>query len=337
MGLYRYAARRIALMVLVVFGVTLITFVLTHVVPVNPVLAMVGDHAPQDVVEAAYRHFGFDKPLPVQYYLYVRGLLRGDLGTSIASRRPVATDLAQYLPATVELSLAAILVAVGIGVPAGVVAAVYRDRWPDQLARVFSLAGVSLPVFFTALVFFAIFYVRLGWMPGPGQLDTYVAPPPRLTGMVVLDALVSNDWPAFWNGLHHLVMPAVVLGWSSAGLITRMTRSSLLEVLGADYVRTARAKGVAERRVVLGHALRNALIPTVTVIGLAFGSLLQGAVLTETIFAWPGIGRYATRSVVTIDVPAVMGVTLVAAVLYSVVNLAVDLAYAYLDPRIRYA
>lgn len=324
-------------MVFVMFGVTLVTFTITHVVPVNPVLALVGDHAPQELVDRVYHEFGFDQPLPVQYYLYVRDLLHGQLGTSIANRRPVAVDLAQYLPATLELSLAAILVAIIVGVPTGVVSAVYRDRWPDQVARVFSLAGVSLPVFFTALVFFAVFYVGLGWMPGPGQLDPYVPAPPRLTGMVVVDALLGGYWPAFWNGLHHLVMPAAVLGWSTAGVITRMTRSSLLEVLGMDYVRTAKAKGLTPRAVILGHALRNALIPTVTVIGLAFGSLLQGAVLTETLFSWPGIGRYATRSVVNIDVPAVMGVTLVAAVMYSLVNLAVDIVYAYLDPRIRYA
>lgn len=323
-------------MVLVLFGVTLVTFTLTHVVPVNPVLALVGDRAPQDVVDRVYHELGLDKPLPVQYVLYVRGLLHGELGVSIADQRPVAEDLARYLPATIELSTAAILVAILVGIPTGIVSAVYRNRWPDHLARVFALGGVSLPVFYTALLGLAIFYVALGWLPGPGQLSPYVTPPPRVTGMVVVDALLTGRWKAFWDGLYHLIMPATVLGWSSAGIIARMVRSSLLEVLNTDYVRTAWAKGLSGRAVVLRHALRNALIPTVTVIGLTYGSLLQGAVLTETIFAWPGVGRYATLSVISIDVPAVLGVTLVAALIYSFVNLVVDIVYAYLDPRIRY-
>lgn len=323
-------------MVLVLFGVTAITFVLTYVVPVNPVLALVGDRAPQELVDKVYRELGLDKPLWTQYGIYMKNLLQGNLGTSIASQRPVAEDLARYLPATMELALAAMLVAIFLGVPAGIVSAVYHNRWPDHVARILALGGVSLPVFFVALVFLAVFYVKLGWMPGPGQLSSYVVPPPRITGMVVLDALLTAHWTAFWNGLHHLIMPALVLGWSNAGIIARMLRSSLLEVFHADYVRTARAKGVPERTVILGHALRNALIPTVTVIGLAFGGLLQGAVLTETIFAWPGIGRYATLSVTQIDVPAVLGVTLVAALIYSLVNLLVDISYAYLDPRIHY-
>jgi peptide/nickel transport system permease protein len=331
-----FAVRRIALTVLVLFGVTLITFFLTHVVPVNPVLALVGDHAPQSVVMAAEREFGLDKPLPVQYVLYINGLLHGNLGISIADQRPVSVDLAQYLPATIELSTAAILVAVVVGMVAGIISALYANRVPDQLARVFSLLGVSLPVFFTALVFLGIFYVKLGWLPGPGQLGPYTEPPPRITGMVVVDSLLSGDWQALGDSLSHLFLPAVILGWSSAGIIARMTRSSLLEVLRLDYIRAAYAKGLRKSRVVLRHALPNAMIPVITVIGLAYGSLLQGAVLTETIFSWPGIGRYATYSVINIDVPAVMGVTLLAAFIYSLVNLIVDLLYARLDPRINY-
>lgn len=337
MAFLRFAVRRLALTILVLLGVTLITFVLTHVVPVNPVLALVGDHAPESVVKQAERSFGLDKPLPVQYVLYLRGLLQGNLGVSIADERPVGTDLAQYLPATLELSIAAIIVAIVVGLVTGVISALYANRWPDQIARVFALLGVSLPVFYTALVFLAIFYVKLGWLPGPGQLDVYTLPPPRITGMVVLDALLTGNWPAFWDGLRHLFLPATVLGWSSAGIIARMTRSSLLEVMGLDYIRTAYAKGLRTPLVVRHHALPNALIPTVTVIGLAFGGLLQGAVLTETIFSWPGIGRYATHSVIAVDVPAVVGVTIVAAVIYSVVNLVVDLLYARLNPRITYS
>lgn len=337
MGFFHYALRRIALMVLVLFGVTLITFLLTHVVPVNPVLAYVGDHAPQQLVLQAQRQFGLDKPLWEQYLIYIWNLLHGNLGISIANQQPVSYDLALYLPATIELSTAAVLVAIAVGVSTGVVSALYRNRWPDQIARILALSGVSLPVFFTALALLGIFYVGLGWLPGPGQLGPYTTPPPHITGMVVVDSALSGDWPAFFDGLAHLFLPAVVLGWSSAGIIARMVRSSVLEVLGMDYIRTARAKGMTHSRVVVRHALRNALIPTITVIGLSYGSLLQGAVLTETIFAWPGIGRFATLSVTSLDVPAVLGVTLVAAILYSAVNLVIDLAYAFLDPRITFS
>ncbi|MCL6640091.1 MAG: ABC transporter permease [Candidatus Rokubacteria bacterium] len=332
-----YALRRVGLMVLVVFGVTLITFFLTHVVPVNPVIAYVGDHAPPSVAAAVARQMGLTRPLPVQYGVYVWNLLHGNLGISIANQQPVGYDIGLYLPATVELSTAAILVVIVLGLSTGILSALWRNTWVDQVVRVFALSGVSLPVFFTALVFLAIFYVQLGWLPGPGQLGPYTMPPPRITGMVVVDSALSGDWPAFWDALSHLVLPAVVLGWSSAGVVSRMVRSSLLEVMGADYIRTARAKGLSGAAVVLRHALRNALIPTVTVIGLSYGSLLQGAVLTETIFAWPGIGRFATLSVTEVDVPAVLGVTLVAALIYSFVNLIVDLLYAALDPRISYA
>jgi peptide/nickel transport system permease protein len=336
-GFFAYALRRLALMVLVIFGVTLITFVLTHVVPVNPVLAYVGDHAPPSVVAAVERQMGLHEPLPVQYGIYVWNLLHGNLGISIANQQPVSYDIGLYLPATIELSTAAILVAVVVGLLTGVVSALFRNTWVDQVARIFALGGVSLPVFFTALVLLGIFYVRLGWLPGPGQLGPYTMPPPRITGMVLVDALLTGNGAAFKDALTHLILPAFVLGWSSAGIIARMVRSSLLEVLAADYIRTARAKGLRHVTVVLRHALRNALIPTVTVIGLSYGSLLQGAVLTETIFAWPGIGRFATLSVTEVDVPAVLGVTLVAALIYSVVNLIVDLLYAALDPRISYS
>jgi peptide/nickel transport system permease protein len=336
MSLLRYLARRAALTVFVVFGVTLITFVISHVVPADPVVAYLGDHAPPDLVEKVRHQLGLDRPLPVQYVIYLRELLHGNLGVSIMDNRPVSRDLLQYLPATVELSTAAMVVAILIGVPTGIVSALYKDGWPDQIARVFALGGTSLPVFYVALLLLGVFYVRLGVLPGPGQLGIYTQPPPHLTGMVALDALLSADWAALGDALRHLVLPAFVLGYYSTGLITRMTRGSLLEVMRQDYVRTARAKGVPEPRVVLRHALRNALLPTVTVIGLTYGGLLSGAVLTETIFSWPGIGRYATNSVTNVDIPAVLGVTLVVAVVYSAVNLAVDVLYAYLDPQIRY-
>ncbi|HYM68278.1 MAG TPA: ABC transporter permease [bacterium] len=328
--------RRTALTVFVLFGVTLITFLLSHVVPADPVVAYLGDHAPPAMVEQVRHQLGLDRPLPVQFAIYMRGLLHGNLGISIMNSRPVSQDLAQYLPATLELSSAAMLVAILIGVPTGIVSALHKDGWADQVARVFALGGASLPVFYVALLLLGLLYSRLGVLPGPGQLSIYTSPPPAITGMVAVDALLSGDWPAFGDALRHLVLPAFVLGYASTGIITRMTRSSMLEVMRQDYVRTARAKGVLELRVVLRHALRNALLPTVTVIGLTYGGLLSGAVLTETIFSWPGIGRYATNSVTNIDIPAVLGVTLVIAIMYSIANLVVDVLYAYLDPQIRY-
>ena len=331
-----FLVRRTALTVFVLFGVTMITFLLSHVVPADPVVAYLGDHAPPAMVEQVRHQLGLDRPLPVQFGIYLRGLLHGNLGISIMNSRPVSQDLAQYLPATLELSSAAMLVAILIGVPTGIVSALHKDGWADQVARVFALGGASLPVFYVALLLLGLLYSRLGVLPGPGQLSIYTSPPPTITGMVAVDALLSRDWPAFGDALRHLVMPAFVLGYASTGIITRMTRSSMLEVMRQDYVRTARAKGVVELRVVLRHALRNALLPTVTVIGLTYGGLLSGAVLTETIFSWPGIGRYATNSVTNIDIPAVLGVTLVIAIMYSLANLVVDVLYAYLDPQIRY-
>ncbi|HLW60072.1 MAG TPA: ABC transporter permease [bacterium] len=336
MNLLRYVARRAALTVFVLFGVTLITFVISHVVPADPVVAYLGEHAPPALVEKVRHQIGLDRPLPVQYAYYLRDLFHGNLGISIMDNRPVNQDLRQYLPATIELSTAAILVAIVIGIPTGTISALHKDRWPDQIARVFALGGTSLPVFYVALLLLGLLYSRWGVLPGPGQLGIYTQTPPHITGMVAVDALLSGDWDALRDALRHLVLPAFVLGYYSAGLITRMTRGSLLEVLRQDYVRTARAKGVGEQRVVLRHALRNALLPTVTVIGLTYGSLLSGAVLTETIFSWPGLGRYATNSVTNVDIPAVLGATLVIAIIYSGANLFVDILYAYLDPQIRY-
>jgi peptide/nickel transport system permease protein len=336
MTLLPYLVRRAGLTAFVIFGITLMTFILTHVVPADPVVSYLGDHAPPELVITARHQLGLDRPLPVQYVFYLRQLVHGNLGVSIMDSRPVSTDLRQYLPATVELATAAMLVAIIIGVPAGIASAVYKDGWPDHVARIFALAGTSLPIFYLALLLLGVLYVRLGVLPGPGQLNIYTSPPTPITGMVAVDALLTGDWPALRDALGHLVLPAAVLGYYQTGLITRMTRGSLLEVLRQDYVRTARAKGVSERGVVLRHALRNALLPTVTVVGLAFGGLLSGAVLTETIFAWPGIGRYATNSVTNVDIPAVLGVTLVIAVIYSIANLVVDVLYAYLDPQIRY-
>ncbi|MEX0765822.1 MAG: ABC transporter permease [bacterium] len=332
----RYVLGRIASMVLVLLGVSVLTFFIAHVVPGDPVLVALGEHAREEQIVAYRRAYGLDRPVPVQYAVYMSRLTRGDLGISIRTRRPVADDLQEFLPATIELSSAAWLVALLLGIPAGILSAVFKDRTFDHLSRLGALIGASFPVFWLGLLLLGAFYYRLRWLPGPGRLDVVISPPQLRTGLLLVDAVLAGDWEALRNALRHLVLPALTLGLFSTAVIARMTRSAMLEVLYQDYIRTARAKGLREWRVVALHALKNAMIPTLTIIGISFGSLLSGAVLTETIFAWPGLGRYATASAISLDFPAVMGVTLVVAVVYTQVNLVVDLIYARLDPRVRY-
>jgi peptide/nickel transport system permease protein len=323
-------------MVLVLLGVSVLTFFIAHIVPGDPVLVALGEHAREEQIVAYRRAYGLDRPVPVQYAVYLARLTRGDLGISIRTRRPVADDLREFLPATIELGGAAWLVALLLGIPAGILSAVYKDRIFDHLARLGALVGASFPVFWLGLLLLGAFYYWLRWLPGPGRLDTVITPPPLRTGFLLVDSVLAGDSEALRNALGHLVLPALTLGLFSTAVIARMTRSAMLEVLYQDYIRTARAKGLPEARVVALHALKNAMIPTLTIIGISFGSLLSGAVLTETIFAWPGLGRYATASAISLDFPAVMGVTLVVAVVYTQVNLFVDLIYARLDPRVRY-
>src|SRR6266516_2053797 len=331
-----FLLRRIVGIAAVMIGVSVITFAISHVIPADPVAAALGDHATDAQIAQFRAEYRLDRPLPEQYVTYATGILRGDLGKSIRTRRPVADDLADSFPATLELSFAALLISMLLGVPAGVWSAVSRGRIPDYVVRVLSLAGGSLPVFWLGLIVIGLFYYQLGWFPGGGRLDTFVSPPPTRTGLYIVDSVLALDVDALRSSLIHLVLPSLTLGYFSTAVVARMTRSSMLEVLGQDYMRTARAKGLAERLIVVRHGLRNALIPTVTVIGLTFGSLLSGAVLTETIFSWPGLGRYATASAVSLDFPAVLGVTLLAAIVYPVANLAVDIAYYWLDPRIQH-
>jgi peptide/nickel transport system permease protein len=320
-------------------GVTLISFVISHAVPSDPVVANLGQQASQrPEIVAAYRaRWGLDQPLYIQYLSFLGNLAHGELGTSLNTRRPISQDVRQFLPATLELSTVAILFALVLGLPLGILSAIYRDGPLDHLARLVSLVGVSIPIFWLAAVSLVIFYAALQIAVGPGRLGPQIQPPPAVTGLYTVDSLLAGDLVTFRSAVEHLMLPGLVLGSSVMGLITRVTRSSLLEVLGQDYVRTARAKGLIEHTVVLRHALRNALIPTVTVLGLAYGSLLSGAVMTETIFAWPGLGRYAYQSAVSNDFPSIMGVTFVIALMYIFVNLVVDLLYAVLDPQIRYA
>lgn len=339
MNLVTYVLRRLVLAVPLLFGITLIAFVLARAVPGDPITANLGQKAMSDpAIVAAFRaEWGLDKSGPEQYTIYLTKLLQGDLGRSIKSRRPVVEDLRAYLPATIELATASIVVGVATGIVFGVLSAVRRNSLLDQFVRFLSLIGVSVPVFWLALIMLFVFYARLRWAAGPGRLDAGMKPPPFLTGFYTVDALMAGQWATFVNALRHLVLPAIVLGSYTTGLITRVTRSSMLEVLGQPYVRTAQAKGLGEWLVVVRHGLRNALIPVVTVIGFSYGGLLAGAVLTENIFAWPGIGQYAFRASTSLDFPAIMGVSLLIALIFVITNLIVDLLYFVLDPRLRTA
>ncbi|WP_043336293.1 ABC transporter permease [Belnapia moabensis] len=316
---------------------TLVIFLIANTVPGDPVLAQLGDIAasnPATVAEWRAK-WGLDLPLWEQYLIFLRGLAQGDLGTSIASQRPVLEDIAQYAPATVELASIAFLLALGIGIPLGIAAAVWRDSWVDAAARVVSLIGVSSPTFWLAFIMLAIFYGGLQIAPGPGRLDPIAFPPDEVTGFFLVDTLLAGDWEGFRDAAAHLVLPSIVLAAATIGLITRTTRAAMLEAMGQDYVRVSRAKGMRERYTILRHVLPNALIPVVTLGGLAYANLLAGAVMTETVFSWPGLGRYTFRSAAALDFPAIMGITLVVSVTYLLVNLLVDLSYAMLDPRVR--
>ncbi len=334
--MWAYIVRRLALASLAIAGVLVIVFFLSHIIPGDPVAAILGPQAPDHVIEDLRRRYGLDRPLHEQFYRFVARLARGDLGDSLATHRPVVRDLREFLPATIELSTAAILIGALTGLAVGVVSAVARGRPLDHAVRFLSLIGLSMPVFWLGLILLYVFYFRLALLPGPGQLDIFIARPPWVTGMITVDALLARDFATLGNALGHLMLPAVVLGSHALVGIARITRASMLEVLGQDYVKVARAKGLGERTVVLKHALRNGLLPIVTVIGIYYGGLLEGAVLTETVFAWPGLGRYATSAILSQDFAAIMGVTILIALIFSLANLIVDLAYGFLNPKIRY-
>jgi peptide/nickel transport system permease protein len=332
----QYAASRLVQAVAMVLLATLAIFLIANSVPGDPVLLQLGDlGASNPIMVAAFRHkWGLDLPLWERYGIFLNGLLHGNLGNSIASRRPVLDDIVDYAPATIELGTIAFALALAVGLPLGVLAAVRRDSWIDHLARVLSLVGVSAPTFWLAFIMLAIFYGALDWAPGPGRLDAIAFPPPRVTGFLLIDTALAGDWDTFHDAVAHLVLPSIVLASGTLGLITRTTRAAMLEALSQDYVRVAHAKGLREWMVVLGHALPNALLPVVTLGGLAYANLLSGAVLTETVFSWPGLGRYTFQSAVSLDFPAITGITTIVAVVFVLVNFMVDMSYALLDPRV---
>ena len=332
----RYLVSRLVTAFAMVLLATLVVFLIANTVPGDPALAALGDMQASDPVQVReFRaRWGLDLPLWEQYWLFLRRLAQGDLGISISSRRPVLADILDYAPATLELATIAFLLSLLVGLPLGVVAAVKRDSWVDHLARFVALIGVSAPTFWLAFIMLAIFYGQLDWAPGPGRLDPIAFPPDRVTGLLLIDTALARDWETFRDAAAHLVLPSIVLAASTLGLITRTTRAAMLEALSQDYVRVARAKGLLARVVVTGHAVPNAMLPVVTLGGLAYANLLTGAVMTETVFGWPGLGRYTFRSAVTVDFPAIMAITAIVAAIFVLVNLLVDLSYALLDPRV---
>ncbi len=336
MRILAYTFRRLLAAIPVLLGVSVLAFLISHAIPGDPARLIVGPKASKEAVEAIRKEHGLDRPLPVQYLHFLGGLLTGDLGRSIRNHRPVTEDLADYFPATLELTLASLLLCLSVGIPLGILAAVQRNRFADHAARVVSVVGVSTPVFWLGLMLLLLFYRHLSWLPGSGRLDVTSAPPPGVTGLYVVDALVAGDWPLLREALSHLILPAFCLSYVYLAIITRIVRSSMIAVLGQDYITTARANGLSAARVVFKHAFKNSLIPTVTIVGLSLGELLGGAILTETIFAWPGMGKYVVDSVNSLDFPAIMGFTLVASTAYVAINLGVDVLYAFLNPRIRY-
>lgn len=332
----RYVASRLVTAVVMVVLASLTIFLIANTVPGDPVLTQLGDLAASNpAIVAEFRaKWGLDLPLWQRYWIFLSGLVQGDFGQSIASRRAVVADIIDYAPATIELASCAFALALGIGLPLGVLAAVRRDSWIDHLARAVSLVGVSAPTFWLAFIMLAIFYGALDWAPGPGRLDPISFPPARVTGLLLVDSLLAGDQELFWDAAAHLVLPSIVLASATLGLITRTTRAAMLEALAQDYVRVARAKGLRRWLVIGGHALPNAMLPVVTLGGLAYANLLTGAVLTETVFSWPGLGRYTFRSATTVDFPAIMAITTIVAAVFVLVNLLVDLSYALLDPRV---
>ncbi len=330
-----FVLRRIALTIPVLLGLTVLVFAIARLLPGDPVALAAGPNATPAEIEAYAREFGLDRPIPVQYWTYLTGLLSGDMGVSIFTRRPVAEDIAAYLPATLELVLAAMLLAVGLGLPAGLAAAVWRDRWPDTVSRVLALGAISMPRFFLGLLLQLGLAMALGWLPLGGRFPITEDPPPLVTGLLTLDALLAGDLRALGLALQHLLLPAVALSLSPLATIMRMMRASTLEVLSRDYVLTERALGLPEWQIIGKYVARNAVSATLTVIGLYFGWLLGGTVLVETVFDWPGLGLYATKSVVTQDFMPVIGVTLVIGTLFVAINLVVDILYGVVDPRVR--
>ena len=330
----RAGARLLLALVLTYLGLLAVTFFIGRVIPVDPVLAIVGDHAPEHVVARVREEMGLNKPLYIQFGMYLHKVAHGDFGTSVLTANPVMQDIARAFPATLELATAGILIGVLVGVPLGVWSAVRRGSLVDHLVRVMGLIGYSVPIFWLGLMGLLVFYARLGWVAGPGRIDVvYQYSVETVTGLLLLDAALGGQWEAFANALSHLALPAALLGYFSLAYISRMTRSFMLKELAQEYIVAARAKGLSETRIIWRHALRNAMVPLVTVIALSYAGLLEGSVLTETVFSWPGLGLYLTNSLQNADMNAVLGSTIVVGSVFIGLNLLSDVLYQWLDPR----
>jgi len=331
-----YIARRLALLVPVLLGVTLVTFALTRIIPGNPIDQLVSPLASPEQRQQLIKQHGLDKPFYDQYVVYVKDLVHGDLGTSFTTSEPVLKDLSSRFPATLELTLFAMIVAVLVGVPLGIAAAVWRNSWVDHGARVLAVIGIALPVFWTSLTLLYLLFFRLHVLPAPfGRIDPRVTPPPTWTGLLTIDSLLSGHWAALRSSVEALILPVAVLAFAVMAPIARITRSGMLEALESDYVRAARSLGLSVRTVVLRHGLRNAVLPLITMIAVVYGYLLGGVVLVEQIFAWPGLGRYVFTAITSSDYPAVQGFILYATTIYVLLFLLVDVLYLVIDPRIR--
>jgi len=331
----RYIIRRFLTIIPVLLGVSILVFGFIRLIPGDPATVMLGERATPESVARVRQQLGLDKPVYQQYLIYVSHALRGDLGMSILRQEPVTRELVRRFPGTIELSLGAILFATLVGVPSGILSATRRGSWIDSLSMLIALTGVSMPIFWLGLMLSFAFAVLLHWLPTSGRLTATMEYDP-ITNLVILDSLLQGNLHLLLDGLRHLVLPAVALGTIPMAIIARMTRSAMLEVLSQDYIRTAQAKGLPQRTVILRHALRNAVLPGITVVGLQVGRLLASAILTETIFAWPGIGRWIVEAIYARDYPIVQGVTLFIACIFVLVNLTVDVLYAFVDPRIHY-
>ena len=332
----RLLVRRFLMMFVVLFGVSLITFVLSRVVPADPARLIAGPRSSAEGVAKIRHDYGLDLPIWEQYGRYMTSLFRLDLGRSFTSHRSVTKDLIKFLPATIELALSALILASIGGISVGIISAVWQDSLVDRFTRLFTIAGLSFPGFWLALIAQLLLYQRLGWLPFGGRIGDEATKPQLITGLLTVDSLLAGHWATFKDALYHLLLPALVLGLEPLAVLARIMRTSMLEVMREQYIQTARAKGLQERVVIWRHTLKNALLPVVTMIGLQIGYLWGGSVLIESVFAWPGLGRYSARAIVSADYNAVMGVTLIIATVYLVTNVLVDLAYSWLDPRIRY-
>lgn len=330
-----YIIKRLLALIPILIGVAVIVFLIVHLIPGDPAQTMLGERASDAALEKLREDMGLNDPLPVQFWRYVKNLLRGDLGRSIMSNNPVSDELSQRFPATLELSFFAIMFAIIVGVPAGIFASINQNSWFDNLSMLIALMGVSMPIFWLGLMFIWLFAVELGWFPPSSRIGVGLDFTP-ITNLYVIDSIIQLNFTALKDVVHHLVLPAVALGTIPMAIIARMTRSSMLEVLRKDYIRTAFAKGLKRKVVIFKHALKNAMVPIITVVGLQFGVLLGGAVMTETIFSWPGLGKYLVDAIYARDFPIVQGGILFFAGVFVIVNLIVDLSYALVDPRIQY-